>query len=429
MRYLLFLLVPAFLFPVHVHAVSPSSCDEGTVECYCPEDIDIEDMDFNPLDPEGAEGLCKSLCISMQLEDAYVFSDIDSWALQCKIGGVLTPLGSGSLLVGDAATDALEATADEYLDPPTLGVDIPGFDPTLTESYFSSDGTFETNLLGVYVEAVYSYLISIFAIVAVVIIMAAGVMMMMSRGDGAKVTQAKNMISNALMGIVFLFGAYTIAFFINPELVTFETLKIERIESIFISTEYTSLDVSNPNLNLPTPPSTASDVPATGTNGVTYYTQRGNTTDYSCGTTVETSGCGPTSAAMVYHTLGVSNATPSLVAQNFLSEGFRACDASCNCQGTSYSAFANSTIATENGISGELYSINDKEAIYDQLKDGEIFIVSVGPSIFTSSGHFIVLTGVNSAGNIMINDPNSGITEATKSEVLDPLKFAIRMFK
>ena len=43
---------------------------------------------------------------------------------------------------------------------------------------------------------------------------------------------------------------------------------------------------------------------------------------------------------------------------------------------------------------------------YRALKEGKVAIALMGPnSIFTDSQHFIVLTGINEAGKIMVNDP------------------------
>ncbi len=47
----------------------------------------------------------------------------------------------------------------------------------------------------------------------------------------------------------------------------------------------------------------------------------------------------------------------------------------------------------------------------DQIKDtlaaGMPIICTVGPGDFTSTGHFIVLSGLNSDGKIKVLDPNS----------------------
>ncbi|MCC8074918.1 MAG: C39 family peptidase [Clostridiales bacterium] len=47
------------------------------------------------------------------------------------------------------------------------------------------------------------------------------------------------------------------------------------------------------------------------------------------------------------------------------------------------------------------------DSILAALGEGTPIICSMGPGDFTSSGHFIVLTGVDDDGNVTVNDPNS----------------------
>lgn len=47
-----------------------------------------------------------------------------------------------------------------------------------------------------------------------------------------------------------------------------------------------------------------------------------------------------------------------------------------------------------------------KESIINALSDGKPVILSVGAGTFTSSGHFIVLTGIDAEGYVTVNDPN-----------------------
>ena len=49
----------------------------------------------------------------------------------------------------------------------------------------------------------------------------------------------------------------------------------------------------------------------------------------------------------------------------------------------------------------------DADTIRSKLRDGHPIICIMGPGDFTSTGHFIVLTGVKSNGDVTVNDPNS----------------------
>ena len=58
--------------------------------------------------------------------------------------------------------------------------------------------------------------------------------------------------------------------------------------------------------------------------------------------------------------------------------------------------------------------IFDEDHIRSTLEAGTPIICVVGPGDFTTSGHFLVLTGVDDSGDIILRDPNSRIrTEKT----------------
>jgi ABC-type bacteriocin/lantibiotic exporter with double-glycine peptidase domain len=64
------------------------------------------------------------------------------------------------------------------------------------------------------------------------------------------------------------------------------------------------------------------------------------------------------------------------------------------------------------GLAGELgltakTVIFDEDHIKEELNAGRPIICAMGPGDFTTTGHFIVLTGVNADGSIAVNDPNS----------------------
>ncbi|MCI9079274.1 MAG: hypothetical protein HFH68_10190 [Lachnospiraceae bacterium] len=48
-----------------------------------------------------------------------------------------------------------------------------------------------------------------------------------------------------------------------------------------------------------------------------------------------------------------------------------------------------------------------KESILNWLDSGNPIICSMGPGDFTTTGHFIVLAGTDSNGDVIVNDPNS----------------------
>ena len=114
---------------------------------------------------------------------------------------------------------------------------------------------------------------------------------------------------------------------------------------------------------------------------------------------IAVNGCGPTAIAMVAVGLtGDNTITPYKVAQFAAENGYYAGDA-----GTSWSLMTEG--ARRFGICGEEMGLGESE-IFSALENGHPVICSMRPGDFTTTGHFIVLTGVED-GKIRVNDPNS----------------------
>ena len=112
-------------------------------------------------------------------------------------------------------------------------------------------------------------------------------------------------------------------------------------------------------------------------------------------------GCGPTALAMVAAGLtGDAGITPDRVARYAAEQGYYEGDA-----GTSWTLMTEG--ARQFGIYGEELGL-DEGGIYSALESGHPIICSMKPGDFTTTGHFIVLTGIED-GRIRVNDPNSRI--------------------
>ncbi|PJI06585.1 MULTISPECIES: 3D domain-containing protein [Clostridium] len=127
---------------------------------------------------------------------------------------------------------------------------------------------------------------------------------------------------------------------------------------------------------------------------------------------IGTSGCGPTSFAMIISGLsgklgswdknGDGMLDPGEAATYAIASGYN----SSTGEGTSWGLFDNSStsqfgINSSNEIEPSNYSY-----VYDQLKEGNPVVASMHAGHFTKGGHFIVLTGVDTDGQVLINDPN-----------------------
>lgn len=128
--------------------------------------------------------------------------------------------------------------------------------------------------------------------------------------------------------------------------------------------------------------------------------------------------CGPTSLSMVICGLtGNTDANPYQLAQYSETMGYYIPG-----EGTSWDLMTKG--AESYGLQVESCE-PDYDTIVGALSAGKVLICSMWPGDFTTSGHFIVLTGMDGQGNITLNDPNSKERSA-KSWTMDVLLPQIR---
>ncbi|MDY4670265.1 MAG: C39 family peptidase [Oliverpabstia sp.] len=113
-------------------------------------------------------------------------------------------------------------------------------------------------------------------------------------------------------------------------------------------------------------------------------------------------GCGPTCLSMVYSGLtGDASLNPLEMANFSNANGYY-----ISGQGTSWDLMTEGAQAL--GLTVENGTV-DAEYILANLTENTPMICSMYPGDFTYTGHFIVLTGIDPEGKIMVNDPNSNI--------------------
>lgn len=148
--------------------------------------------------------------------------------------------------------------------------------------------------------------------------------------------------------------------------------------------------------------STGGTYPANGMQ-IPHYLQ----TDYGNipygGGSIATSGCGPTSFAMVASYLTGKTITPvdavSWCGNSYYKPGV----------GTYWSYFA--AAASHFGC-GSVTQTNDPNKILKALSEGHPVISSQSAGLFTRGGHFIVLRGVTASGKVLVNDPNDSASKS-----------------
>ena len=147
--------------------------------------------------------------------------------------------------------------------------------------------------------------------------------------------------------------------------------------------------------------STGGTYPANGMQ-IPHYLQ----TDYGNipygGGSIATSGCGPTSFAMVASYLTGKAITPvdavSWCGNSYYKPGV----------GTYWSYLA--APASHFGC-GSVTQTNDPNRVLKALSEGHPVISSQSAGLFTRGGHFIVLRGVTASGKVLVNDPNDSASK------------------
>lgn len=82
----------------------------------------------------------------------------------------------------------------------------------------------KSNLLARYVRTFYNWGLSIVGVLAVLILMAAGIIWITSMGDSGKISNAKKMIEGSILGSALLIGAWFFLNTINPDLTKLPSL-------------------------------------------------------------------------------------------------------------------------------------------------------------------------------------------------------------
>ena len=115
---------------------------------------------------------------------------------------------------------------------------------------------------------------------------------------------------------------------------------------------------------------------------------------------IAVTGCGPTCLSMVQCGLsGRVKWNPYKVAKMAENNGFYVKGSGSSWDLMTYGA----------SMIGLVYHevVFERDSILAELSSGNPVICSMGPGDFTTTGHFIVLTGTDGNGNVIVNDPNS----------------------
>ncbi len=115
--------------------------------------------------------------------------------------------------------------------------------PTVSfSSALQANGQLTVNWIGEYIQGVYKYLLGFSVIVAIVMVMIGGLQYLMAAGTG-NVGSGKEKITNAVVGLVLLFGVYVILYAVEGgRLVAFPPLTLQEIPPAPAETEDDSVN-------------------------------------------------------------------------------------------------------------------------------------------------------------------------------------------
>lgn len=158
-------------------------------------------------------------------------------SLYVGAGGTTKPqlvcINNGNLGTGGATvTDNIkpDVLAQSYqAKAPKLEVDVPGlaFAPNISaEEGPNGIKRFSVPYLATYIEAVYKYALGLGVLIAIILVMVAGMRWMTAFGNAKAISGARTMIGNATLGLALLFGVYSVLYVLNPELTQLRALQI-----------------------------------------------------------------------------------------------------------------------------------------------------------------------------------------------------------
>jgi len=108
-----------------------------------------------------------------------------------------------------------------------LQIPIPG-----SQIFTGQPITINSDLLGNYIAALYTFFVGALGIISVVVMMIGGFLWLTSGGAGERISKAKSTILNAIIGLILAITSYLLLYTLNPNLVNFQSLVLESIKPL-----------------------------------------------------------------------------------------------------------------------------------------------------------------------------------------------------
>lgn len=133
---------------------------------------------------------------------------------------------------GAADTDVCRVSDSDVRAKKAVEVTIPI--PGITYELKNNDGkdAHFVKDMGCYVVGIYRYFAGVAGILATVMMMWGGIQYILSLGNPQKLSEAKDTITGALIGLLLTLGSFSILYLINPNLTVFSVPQIEHVAEV-----------------------------------------------------------------------------------------------------------------------------------------------------------------------------------------------------
>jgi len=174
-------------------------------------------------EPDAANG---SICASGQTE--VDCSTVSSCPTSSSASTTCTAAPAAA--AASSAADQAPAKAEFPIILPKIPLNIPTISLPEFANVTQKDGYIYIPFISVFLVGAYKIGVGIASVLAVIVIMAGGMVWIAAAGDAGRIGKAKTMISGAVTGLVLTLGSYVALSTVNPNLVNFTALKIKTVD-------------------------------------------------------------------------------------------------------------------------------------------------------------------------------------------------------
>lgn len=147
-----------------------------------------------------------------------------------KLWAILITLHIG--MFGLLGINTALAAQDNVIFTPGIGIPNSEFQSDQPVEFTKSD----TSYIGKYIKAIYNYGLGIAGIAAAITLMLGGYLWVLSNGNAAGITNAKEVMTGGIVGLLIIFCSWIILNTISPDLMEFKITNVGQLEPIKLTT-------------------------------------------------------------------------------------------------------------------------------------------------------------------------------------------------